>query len=137
MRYSRAFSAFELVCVIVIVAILFGVGLRTMGNMSQKSCMIKLKSHLTHAQKSLSEYYAQIFLASSKANPSVARAILASLPNDVSCGFSLQASSLLAHIGENTLVFSIEPASLEYNPRIFCALQNPLCKQMSDRILDK
>jgi len=137
MRYSNAFSSFEIICVVMIVAILVSFSMRYIGNIKEKSCIIALKSSLANTQRQLSQYYAKAFLSSRDIDSRVARDILTRLPNDVNCGFELQNSALIAYIGDKKLYFNIEPSSFAYNPRIFCALQDSLCKQMSDRILDK
>lgn len=137
MRYSRAFSAFELLCIIVIFAILSSIGVRYIGNMKERSCILHLKSQLAHTQKRLSEYYSHTFLEATPIQPQIARSIIASLPHSAVCGFDMSNNHLVAHIGSNKLSFQIEPTNLEYNPRIFCNLRDELCKQMSDRILEK
>lgn len=138
-----AFSSFELLCVVVIVAILASVGVRYLGQFSHKQCLLELKSRLYHTQNLLSNYYADSFLNANEPNPLHSRQILHRLMEQTnssshpSCGFVLTQNDLEAHIKGQILKFIIDPPSLSINPRIYCNLSQPLCKEFSDRRLEK
>lgn len=140
MRYSKrsAFSAFEVLCVIVIVGILAGVGIKYMGHIQHKQCVLRLKAKLASTQNTLSQYYTQAFMKA-QIEPTVARQILqtATLDSTPTCRFSLESNALKATIDSQILYFSIQPSDLSLNPIISCNLSQPLCKEFSDRILDK
>lgn len=140
MRYSKrsAFSAFEVLCVIVIVGILAGVGIKYMGHLHHKQCVLRLKAKLASTQNTLSQYYTQAFMKA-QIEPTVARQILqtATLDSTPTCRFSLESNALKATIDSQILYFSIQPSDLSLNPIISCNLSQPLCKEFSDRILDK
>lgn len=141
MRYSKraGFSAFELVCIIVIVAVIAGVGVRYLGYVAHKQCLLHLKAQLAHTQNALSAYYTESFIREDVINPTYAQNILhhLSLNAKSQCGFNVQGAQLIAVIGTQSVVFSIDPPNLVLNPKIFCKLSEPLCKELSDRILDK
>lgn len=140
MRYSKrsAFSAFEVLCVIIIVGILAGVGIKYMGYIQHKQCVLRLKAKLASTQNTLSQYYTQAFMKA-QIEPAVARQILqtATLDSTPTCRFSLESNALKATIDSQILYFSIQPSDLSLNPIISCNLSQPLCKEFSDRILDK
>lgn len=140
MRYSKrsAFSAFEVLCVIIIVGILAGVGIKYMGHLHHKQCVLRLKAKLAFTQNTLSQYYTQAFMKA-QIEPTVARQILqtATLDSTPTCRFSLESNALKATIDSQILYFSIQPSDLSLNPIISCNLSQPLCKEFSDRILDK
>ncbi|BDB65986.1 hypothetical protein Hc94105_0170 [Helicobacter cinaedi] len=140
MRYSKrsAFSAFEVLCVIIIVGILAGVGIKYMGHIQHKQCVLRLKAKLASTQNTLSQYYTQAFMKA-QIEPAVARQILqtATLDSTPTCRFSLESNALKATIDSQILYFSIQPSDLSLNPIISCNLSQPLCKEFSDRILDK
>lgn len=140
MRYSKrsAFSAFEVLCVIIIVGILAGVGIKYMGHIQHKQCVLRLKAKLASTQNTLSQYYTQAFMKA-QIEPAVARQILqtATLDSTPTCHFSLESNALKATINSQILYFSIQPSDLSLNPIISCNLSQPLCKEFSDRILDK
>ena len=140
MRYSKrsAFSAFEVLCVIIIVGILAGVGIKYMGHIQHKQCVLRLKAKLASTQNTLSQYYTQAFMKA-QIEPTVARQILqtATLDSTPTCRFSLESNALKATIDSQILYFSIQPSDLSLNPIISCNLSLPLCKEFSDRILDK
>lgn len=140
MRYSKrsAFSAFEVLCVIIIVGILAGVGIKYMGHLHHKQCVLRLKAKLASTQNTLSQYYTQSFMKA-QIEPTVARQILqtATLDSTPTCRFSLESNALKATINSQILYFSIQPSDLSLNPIISCNLSQPLCKEFSDRILDK
>ena len=140
-RYcSRAgFSAFELLCVIIIVAIVAGVGVRYMGHITQRQCILHLKSKLSHTQYILSAYYADSFIRGDSISMAHARNVFHQLTLNPKqqCAFVLQDSTLIAHIGAQNVVFRIDPPNLAINPKISCVLSAPLCKELGDRILDK
>lgn len=64
MQFSNrgAFSSFEILCVIIIIAIIMSVGVRYMGHIAHKQCISRLKSQLAHTQNALSMYYADAFI---------------------------------------------------------------------------
>ena len=140
MRYSKrsAFSAFEALCVIIIVGILAGVGIKYMGHIQHKQCVLRLKAKLASTQNTLSQYYTQAFMKA-QIEPAVARQILqtATLDSTPTCRFSLESNALKATIDSQILYFSVQPSDLSLNPIISCNLSQPLCKEFSDRILDK
>ena len=140
MRYSKrsAFSAFEVLCVIIIVGILAGVGIKYMGHIQHKQCVLRLKAKLIFTQNTLSQYYTQAFMKA-QIEPAVARQILqtVTLDSTPTCRFSLESNALKATIDSQILYFSIQPSDLSLNPIISCNLSQPLCKEFSDRILDK
>ncbi|WP_104743462.1 type II secretion system protein [Helicobacter cinaedi] len=140
MRYSKrsAFSAFEVLCVIIIVGTLAGVGIKYMGHLHHKQCVLRLKAKLASTQNTLSQYYTQAFMKA-QIEPTVARQILqtATLDSTPTCRFSLESNALKATINSQILYFSIQPSDLSLNPIISCNLSQPLCKEFSDRILDK
>ena len=140
MQYSKrsAFSAFEVLCVIIIVGILAGVGIKYMGHLHHKQCVLRLKAKLASTQNTLSQYYTQAFMKA-QIEPTVARQILqtATLDSTPTCRFSLESNALKATIDSQILYFSIQPSDLSLNPIISCNLSQPLCKEFSDRILDK
>lgn len=140
MLYSKrsAFSAFEVLCVIIIVGILAGVGIKYMGHIQHKQCVLRLKAKLASTQNTLSQYYTQAFMKA-QIEPTVARQILqtATLDSTPTCRFSLESNALKATIDSQILYFSIQPSDLSLNPIISCNLSQPLCKEFSDRILDK
>lgn len=140
MRYSKrsAFSAFEVFCVIIIVGILAGVGIKYMGHIQHKQCVLRLKAKLASTQNTLSQYYTQAFMKA-QIEPAVARQILqtATLDSTPTCRFSLESNALKATIDSQILYFSVQPSDLSLNPIISCNLSQPLCKEFSDRILDK
>ncbi|MCX2717182.1 prepilin-type cleavage/methylation domain-containing protein [Helicobacter sp. MIT 21-1697] len=141
MQFSnrRAFSSFELLCVIIIIAIITSIGVRYMGHITHKQCISRLKSQLAHTQNALSAYYANAFIRADVIDYVQAQSILRQLEqnNTLQCAFSVQGSKIIAHIGMEHLVFGLEPPTLEINPKIFCKLSSALCKDFSDRILDK
>ena len=148
-RLRGAFSSFELLCVVVIVGIMASVGVRYLGQISHKQCILGLKSRLAHTQSALSSYYADSFLSGSEPSSTRAREILnrltfenltqtSPLPHTRPiCGFVLSSKGLEAHIKGQILSFIIDPPSMQHNPRIYCNLAQPLCKEFSDRKLDK
>ncbi|STP11633.1 Tfp pilus assembly protein PilE [Helicobacter cinaedi] len=140
MLYSKrsAFSAFEVLCVIIIVGILAGVGIKYMGHLHHKQCVLRLKAKLASTQNTLSQYYTQAFMKA-QIEPAVARQILqtVTLDSTPTCRFSLESNALKATIDSQILYFSIQPSDLSLNPIISCNLSQPLCKEFSDRILDK
>lgn len=141
MRYFKhsAFSTFEALCVVVIVAVIASVGIRYLGYITHKQCLDKLKGRLTYTQNVLSMYYTDLFIRGDVANPADARVILSHLTKDNTpkCHFVLRSSNLIATIDKQSVSFSIEPSSLALNPKISCSLISPLCKAFGDRILDK
>lgn len=141
MSYSKqsAFSAFEMLCVIIIVGIFASVGIKYMGHLHHKQCITKLKAKLSFTQNALSKYYTQAFMQADTFEPNIARQILQTLTLDSSptCHFSLESNVLKATIDSQMLYFSIQPSDLSLNPIISCNLSVPLCKEFSDRILDK
>lgn len=141
MLYSKkpAFSAFELLCVVMIVAILASIGVRYLGYVSHKQCLLHLKAQLSHAQNALSVYYTDSFIREEKVDSAYAYSLLSNITrtNRAQCGFVLEPHRLTATIGIQSLSFSIEPSTFLVNPKIFCPLALPLCKDFTDRILDK
>ncbi len=141
MRYSKraAFSAFELLCIIVIIAIMASVGIRYLGYITSKQCLLHLKARLTHTQNALSAYYTDTFIRAESIDITYPQRILSYLSqtNTPQCGFNIQSHQIIATIGTQSLAFSLEPPTLEVNPKISCNLSTPLCKDFSDRILDK
>ncbi|CAM2778794.1 prepilin-type cleavage/methylation domain-containing protein [Helicobacter sp. MIT 03-1614] len=141
MQFSNrgAFSSFEILCVIIIIAIIMSVGVRYMGHIAHKQCISRLKSQLAHTQNALSMYYADAFIRADVIDYTQAQSILKHLEksNTSKCAFSVQGSKIIAHIGIEYLTFTLEPPTLEKNPKISCKLSSALCKDFSDRILDK
>lgn len=141
MQYFRhsAFSAFEVLCVIIIVGILASVGIKYMGHLQHRQCVMGLKAKLAFTQNALSKYYTQAFIQADSFQPEIARQILqtATLDSTPTCRFSLESNALKATIDSQILYFSIQPSDLSLNPIISCNLSQPLCKEFSDRILDK
>lgn len=139
MQYSKAFSSFELVCVLVIIAIFTSFSLRSLHSMQQKMCLNTLKTKLTRTQNALTNHYTQSFLLNIPSDPNAAYILLSKLQENANtrCGFSFHTNILTAHIGDKQLNFFIEPASLQSNPRLYCPLSAPLCKEFSNRTLNK
>ncbi len=141
MQYFRhsAFSAFEVLCVIIIVGILASVGIKYMGHLQHRQCVMGLKAKLAFTQNALSKYYTQAFMYAPSIQPQEAREILQTLTRDSTptCHFSLESHKLKATIGSQILYFSIQSSDLSLNPIISCNLSLPLCKEFSDRILEK
>ncbi|WP_394955311.1 type II secretion system protein [uncultured Helicobacter sp.] len=138
--FRSAFSALELVLVIVIVGILSVGALRVVGLKTQKVCLQNLRTKLFVVQERLHTLYLRGFLDSAPIQnlPLQASAILDSLhtPN-ASCGFSYAHPMLYARVGEASIAFSIEPQDLSQNPKIFCHYATPLCKDFFNRVLEK
>lgn len=141
MQYFKhnAFSAFEVLCAIVIAGVLTSVGIKYMGHLQHRQCVMGLKAKLTFTQNALSQYYTQAFMYADLFQPEMARQILQTLTLDSvpTCHFILESHTLKAIIGSQILHFSIQPSDLSLNPIISCNLSLPLCKEFSDRILDK
>lgn len=141
MRYFKhdAFSAFECLCVIIIFAILSSIGVRYLGYIADKQCILALKAKLNLTQSALSDYYARSFLTADSIDTMYASSILMRLMQSPKpkCYFTVHTDSIIATVGTQNIHFYVQPATLAVNPRIFCELSQPLCKAFSDRILDK
>lgn len=135
-----AFSALELVLVIVIVGILSAGVLRVVQFQTQKVCLQNLRTKLFVAQEQLHTLYLRAFLDSlpPQSVPQYAHTLLATLHTpDASCGFHYAHPMLYARVGDESIAFSIEPQDLTQNPKIFCHYGTPLCKEFFNRVLDK
>lgn len=141
MQYSKraGFSTFELLCVVIIVAIIGSIGVRYLGYITHKQCLLHLKARLAHTQNALSAYYADSFVRGDSINPIYAQNILSTLGDNATpqCAFILQKTQLIAIIGTQNVVFSVTPPTLTLNPKISCNIAESLCRDLSDRILDK
>lgn len=124
---------------IIIIGILAGVGIKYMGHLHHRQCITQLKNQLSHTQNALSAYYTRAFTRQDSINPQEAREILQDLARSSNphCHFSLESRTMTAHINTQSLTFTLEPYDLAINPIIKCNLALPLCKEFSDRILDK
>lgn len=140
--FSRgAFSSFELLCVVVIFAILSSVGVRYLGDIQEKNCLLYLKARLASAQHALSTYYHSNFMLNLSPDSVRAQAIFTSAlfhgGINRQCAFELKGKHMIAYVGAKNLTFTISPSTFALNPKISCNIKDPLCKDMSDRILDK
>lgn len=138
--FRHAFSALELILVIVIVGILSVGALRVVQFQTQKMCLQNLRTKLFVVQERLHTLYLRAFLDSlpPQSLPPQAGAILDSLHmSNSSCGFSYTHPMLYARVGKESIAFSIEPQDLTQNPKISCHYGTPLCKEFFNRILDK
>lgn len=126
-------------CAIIIFAIVASVGVRYMGYIGHKQCLNELKSRLISTQSALSAYYAQRFLQADSIDTTKAYVILSRLEqnNRAKCAFYVHSGSIMAIVDSKNLQFVLEPASLVINPKISCLLKEALCKDFTDRILDK
>lgn len=143
MLFSKreAFSSFELLCVVVIIAILSSIGVRYLGNVQEKNCLLHLKSRLASAQHTLSMYYHSTFMLNLHPDFVRAREIFASAllqgGTKQQCYFELTEKQMIAYVGAKKLSFTLSPPTFALNPKISCNIKDPLCKEMTDRILDK
>lgn len=142
MRFSKqargAFSALELICLIVIIAILLKISLHYMGNVQERMCILRLKSKLTHTQENLSKYYTQMFMRSIPIDKTFVQNSLYTMQTpSSSCYFSFENQRLVAHIGSSYLAFFIDPINLDLNPRIYCTLTDRFCKDFVDKTLEQ
>ena len=127
MRYSKraGFSTFELLCVVIIVAIIGSIGVRYLGYITHKQCLLHLKARLAHTQNALNRTYAHNIPSTLGDNATP------------QCVFIVQKTQLIAIIGTQNVVFSVTPPTLTLNPKISCNIAESLCRDLSDRILDK
>lgn len=136
-----AFSSFELLCIIVIFAILSSIGVRYLGDIQEKNCLLYLKARLASAQHALSTYYHSTFMLNLSSDSVRAREIFISAlfqgGINKQCVFELKGKQMIAHVGEKNLTFTLSPPTFALNPKISCNIKDPLCKEMSDQILDK
>ena len=138
--FRGAFSALELLLVIVVVGVLSVGALRVVELQTQKMCLQNLRTKLAMAHERLHTLYLREFLDSVSFQnvPLQARAILDSLHTpSASCGFAYAHPMLYARVGEVRIAFSIEPQDLSQNPKISCRYATPLCKEFFNRVLDK
>lgn len=100
-----------------------------------------LKARLASAQHTLSNYYHTAFMLNLSPDSTRAREIFISAlfrgSTNKQCAFELKEKQMVAHVGAKNLVFKLSPATFAINPKISCNIKDPLCKEMSDRILDK
>lgn len=136
----KAFSALELLFVIMILGILSIIATNTFKTHQQKTCLKHLKTQLFLTQEHLSMLYLRDFLHTNPNTTLQAYNLLNKLHSQKTCGFvfeSVPSPRLIAHIQDTKLVFTIQPSDLKTNPRIFCNLNAPLCKEFFGRKLNK
>lgn len=138
--FRGAFSALELILVIVIIGILSIGALKVITFNTQKVCLQNLRTKLFVAQERLHTLYMRGFLDSLPPQSLAPQAsmILHSLhTKNSSCNFTYTYPMLYAKVGSESIAFSIEPNDLTQNPKIFCHYNTPLCKEFFNRILEK
>lgn len=133
--HSSAFSLFELILVIFILAVL---GYQALPRFwaSESVCLYKLRNKLLKSNDALTLLYAKHVVSVQRVDVSL---ILEDLTDrqDPHCFFEYRQDRLLAHIGRQTLGFVIDPKDFSSKPKIYCSLSNELCRSFWGKKLKK
>ncbi|PAF46899.1 hypothetical protein BKH46_05485 [Helicobacter sp. 12S02634-8] len=108
---------------------------------NKKTCELKLNTKLRLTQSQVADFYTRVHLDSKRVNPKEVIMILSALnqegTKDCFLKFDPQSLTISARAYTQSTIFNIAPKDLLSNPKIFCPLDDPLCKKLNYKTRQK
>lgn len=130
-----AFSLIELVSVILILGIISHHAFPRFF-VQEHLCIQELRAKLSKANAEFTKLYEQSILQNKMPNIQNILQDLTSSQNP-SCVFKHTKQKLIAHIGNKTLSFAIDPKDFSTKPKVYCKLSDNLCQNFWGKKLKK
>lgn len=133
--HNKGFSLLELIIVILILGILAYHSIPSF-LVQESLCLYDLKAKLAKAHQGFLQEYTHKLISHQEIRVAPVIADLVR-KDDPSCYFEYKKNTLIAHIGNETLPFTISPKDFSAKPKIYCAISKDLCRKFMGKKLKK